>query len=590
MGRNILLPFLLASTLALPSLAVVVQHIDGLPRTTYDFIIVGGGIAGAVIANRLTENPKFNVLLVEAGPTNFGVLATEVPFLWFELTNTIYDWNYTTIAQPGLNNRSIPIARAHILGGCSSHNGMVYTRGSSDDYDRWARVTGDAGWSWKNVLPYIIKNEKWSPPADLHNTSGQFTPSVHGKNGLMSVSLPGNPSPVDDMLLETTKQVPELPFLQDLNAGRPLGLGWWQSSIGNGTRSSSAAAYLAPQFMSRKNLDILLETKVSRILPTVKSQLTFRTIEIAVSKQRLTATKEVILSAGAINTPHILMNSGIGDRATLSDIGIPTLINLPSVGKNLTEHPTAGIAYTVNSNDTTDNLLANATLAAEALAQWQFNRTGPYTTLGTFLGWERLSAKSSIFDKFKDPTAGPNSPHIELSPGSGAFITVNGLPVTGGHHVGAGIAVLSPTSRGSVTLNRTNPLGDPVIDLGLLITELDMFTMREGFRAARRLFSAPAWDGYIIEQVAPAANLTDAELDEFIRDNSFSASHPVGTAAMSAKGARYGVVDPNLLVKGATGLRIVDASIMPFLISGHTQAPTYAIAERAADIIKAAWH
>jgi choline dehydrogenase-like flavoprotein len=589
MHKHILLPFLLASIFALSTLAIIVQHVDGLPRTTYDFIVVGGGLAGAVVANRLTENPNFNVLLVEAGPTNFGVLATEVPFLWFELTNTIYDWNYTTTVQAGLNNRSIPMARAHILGGCSSHNGMVYTRGSSDDYDRWARVTGDSGWSWKNILPYLMKNEKWSPPADLHNTAGQFIPSVHGKNGLMSVSLPGNPSPIDDMLLATTKQVPELPFLPDMNAGRPLGLGYWQSSIGNGTRSSSASAYLASQFTSRRNLDILLETKVSRVLPTVKSQLSFRTIEIAVSKTRLTASKEVILSAGAINTPHILMNSGIGDRATLSNIGISTLINLPSVGRNLTDHPHGAVAYTVNSNNTGDNLHSNATLAAEALAQWQFNRTGPYTALGTFIGWERLSAKSPIFDKFKDPTAGTNSPHIELLPTSGSFITVNGVAVTDGHHVGAGISVVSPTSRGSVTLNQTNPLGNPVIDLGFLTTEIDFFTMREGYRAAQRLFRAPAWDGYIIEQVAPAANLTDAQMDEFIRDNAFSASHPVGTAAMSAKTAGYGVVDPDLLVKGAKGLRIVDASIMPFITSGHVQAPTYAIAERAADIIKAAW-
>ncbi|KAF8196451.1 pyranose dehydrogenase [Pholiota molesta] len=532
------------------SLASVYQNIQQLPTTTYDFIVIGGGTGGAVVANRLSENPEFEVLLIEAGPTNEGVLNSMVPHLANNLQKTIYDWNYTTLPVAGLNNRTLDYPRGHILGGCSSHNIMYYTRGSMDDYDRWAEVTGDAGWSWKNLMPYILKNERWSPPSDGHDTRGDFDPSVHGFDGLMFTSLPSDPQPIDKMVQQVPNELPsDFPRLLDMNSGRPLGLGWYQGSIGDGTRSSSATAYLSPKFTSRKNLHILLNTRVARIHP-VSSSLRFNSVEMADSSQgRLTATKEIILSAGPINTPHILMNSGIGDRESLLKLGIPSILHLPSVGRNLTDQPITGVTFSVTSNDTLDNLNMNTTLQAMALAQWEKNRTGPYADAASnFIAWTRLADDSPILKKFGDPSAGPNTPHLELAPFSGSAFFQIPQP---GHFVGVNSVVVTPASRGSVTLDRSDPLGQPNIDLGYYSSEFDLLAMREALKLSQKFFKAPVWKGYVIEQVSPPANVTsDTALDEYIRNFSFTTNHGVGTAAMSAKDASYGVVDPDLRVKG----------------------------------------
>ncbi|KAF9482069.1 pyranose dehydrogenase [Pholiota conissans] len=575
----------------MPALAAVYDNIQQLPSTSYDFIIVGGGTGGSVVANRLSENPTFQVLLIEAGPTNEGVLNSMVPYLAGALQKTIYDWNYTTVPGVGLNNRTLDYPRGHILGGCSSHNNMFYTRGSKDDYDRWAQVTGDPGWSWEKLLPYILKNERWSPPSDGHDTQGDFDPSVHGFSGIMFTSLPSAPQPIDDMILEVTKEQPsEFPYLLDMNAGRPLGLGWYQGSIGNGTRSSSATAYLSSKFTTRRNLHVLLNTKVTKVHPITGSPapLRFGLVETT-ANLLLTARREIILSAGPINTPHILMNSGIGDRNALTEIGIRSVLHLPSVGKNLTDQPIAGVSYSVSSNDTLDNLIMNKTLQAIALAQWKLTRTGPYADAGpNFIAWARLADNSSIVRQFGDPSAGPNTPHLELAPFSGSAFFLIPQP---GHFVGIASVVVTPASRGSVTLNRLDPLGKPYIDLGYYKSEFDILAMREALKLSQRFFKATVWRKYIIEQVAPPANATsDAELDEYIRSFSFTTNHAVGTAAMSAKNSQYGVVDPDLRVKGTMGLRIVDASVMPYITSAHPQVPVYAISERASDLIKNLWN
>ncbi|PPQ78270.1 hypothetical protein CVT25_011729 [Psilocybe cyanescens] len=567
--------------------ATVFQHISELASTSYDFIIIGGGTAGAVVANRLSEISKFQVLVIEAGPTNEGVLNSMVPAFAFNLQKTIYDWNYTTSLEIGLNNRSIDYPRGHILGGCSSHNGLFYTRGSIDDYDRWAKTTGDAGWSWKNLLPYMLKNEKWTPPVDLHDTRGQFDPSVHGFDGMMFTSLPGSPQSIDDMILKVPSQLPDqFPFLLDMNAGRPLGLGWFQASIGGGERSSSATAYLSRTFTSRTNLHVLLNTKVVRIHNTPQDSIpTFTSVELDGTAVRLTAKKEIILSAGPINTPQILMNSGVGDRESLRKLGIQSVLNLPSVGRNLSDQPIVLVSYSINSNDPLLDLSTNATLQALTLAQWEFNRTGPLVDpAANLIAWSRLPASSSIIQQNGDPSAGSNTPHLEFVPFSPAF-----EPVQPSHSGGMDVALVTPSSRGSVTLNSADPSGKPNIDLGFFTTDFDIRAMIEGIKITQTFYKAPVFKNYIIEQMAPLANATDAELEDFIRNTAFSSQHAVGTAAMSAVHANYGVVNPDLRVKGASGLRIVDGSVMPFIISGHTQAPVYAIAERASDLIKETW-
>ncbi|KAJ7267567.1 aryl-alcohol oxidase-like protein [Mycena haematopus] len=464
---------------------------------------------------------------------------------------------------------------------------MAYTRGSKEDYDRWAKVTGDDGWSWDQLIPYMRKNERFSPPADHHNTTGQFNPAVHGFNGINSVTLPGFPTVLDSRVIETTTELAEFPFNIDMNSGYQLGIGWDQQTVKNGSRSSSATSYLAPQFVARPNLHVLLHARVTRVLQT--SSNTFRTVEfvqdLAGEKLTLTASKEVILSAGSIGTPNILLHSGIGNSSTLTSLGIKPVHNLPSVGQNLTDHPLVFLSFLVNSTGTWETAERNATLAAEQLAQWTTTRTGPLVdNPANHLGWFRIPGNSSIFEEFPDPAAGPNTAHYE-------FIFFPGLlsvPPPTGNFMSIVPAVVSPASRGSVTLQSNDSLSDPLIDPNLLSSPVDLFIMREAVKSVLRFVAAPAWQDFVIS-VSGCCLDGDDEIDDFIRVNGGTVYHPSGTAKMSPKGATWGVVDPDLSVKGLNGLRIVDLSVAPLIPAAHTQAATYAIGERASDLIKEAW-
>ncbi|KAJ7108390.1 pyranose dehydrogenase [Mycena crocata] len=569
--------------------ARIYESVSDLPTGTYDFVIVGGGTAGNVVASRLTENSSVSVLVLEAGVSNENVLDSVIPFFVGNLLgSTIYEWNYTTTPQSGLNGRVLNYFRAHILGGCSSHNGMAYTRGSAEDFDRYAKVTGDAGWSWDRVLPYFLKNEKWSPPADHHDTRGQFDPSVHSTQGRTLVSLDGFQWPIFNRnVMQTTKELPEeFPFNIDMNSGKPLGLGWLQSTIGNGMRSSSATSYLTPDVIQRKNLHVLLHAQVSTLVNPRHDdagKLSFG----GTSKFTVTASKEIILSAGVVGTPSILMHSGIGDQKILNNLGIQPHLHLPSVGKNASDQPFLSVTWAVNFNQTLESVTQNATRFIEAFAEWNKTHTGPFVTFAPgHIAWLRLDPTSAIFNNHTDPSSGEETPHIELifTPGQG-LIFGNGT----GHFVGASMGVVSPKSRGSITINSTNPLDPPVIDLGLLENDFDVFALREALGAAQRFFKAPVWRDYIIGPTQDFENMSSDALDEFIRNTVTPFLHLVGSAGMSAPDAQYGVVNPDLLVKGVDRLRIIDASVLPIVPSAHTQAATYVVAERGADLVKERW-
>ncbi|KAJ6495031.1 alcohol oxidase [Mycena sanguinolenta] len=573
------------------------EDVADLSTLQYDFVIVGGGTAGLVVANRLTENANVSVLVLEAGPSNVGVLDAQVPFLADGVSNngTAYSWNYTTIPQAGAANHSFEYLRGYILGGCSSHNGMAYTRGAAEDFDRYANLTGDQGWSWNEIFPYFLKNEQWTAPADHHDTQGQYNPAVHGTDGPIQVSISGfSWSEFENHVIQTTNELPDdFPFNLDMNSGKPLGIGWFQYTIGNGERSSSATGYLTPAVLQRPNLHVLLHAQVSKLVNSTQSRivpaepLTFGGVQFKYGSSLYVAkaSKEIILSAGSIGTPQILLNSGVGDRTALQALGIPTVLDLPSVGKNASDHPYTGLSWAVNSNQTVESITQNATRYNEAFAEWNTSHTGPFVdpSPGTHAGWLRLSDNSSVFDIHPDPSPGPDAPHFEVLFQPSEY---TGLP---GHFISLTMAMVSPVSRGSVTLSSADPFAAPLIDLGLFSNEFDALALTEGLQLALKFVTAPTWNGYLGAPTVDITSMSPAELTAHIRANSGPGYHVVGTAGMSPRGAQYGVVDPDLKVKGFARLRVIDASVIPIVPGAHTQAATYVVAERGADMVKQSW-
>ncbi|KAK0450400.1 aryl-alcohol oxidase precursor [Desarmillaria tabescens] len=548
-------------SLARATLASIYNNVNELPRNLiFDFIVIGGGTAGNVVANRLTENPFFSVLVLEAGPSPEGLLNHTVPFFSIFLRDqSPFDWNYTTVPQIGFNGRALQYPRGRILGGCSSMNRLAYVRGSSEDYDRYANITGDHGWSWNEIQPYIRKNEHWTPPTDNHDTSGQFNPAVHGFHGINSVSLAGFPSPIQDRVIQVTKELSdEFPFNLDYNSGFQLGVGWAQSTIKHGKRSSSFTSYLGPAFIGRPNLHVLLNSQVTRLLQTNSEPAEFLTVEFAQSKdaprQQFMATKEVIISTGSLETPKLLLNSGIGDPEQLSQFGIKPLVSIPDVGKNLSIQPMLTLSYFVNSTNTFDDIIRDLTLRGELIRQWNETDGGGILgngVYGTHQVFTRLSKNSTAFKASPDPAAGPNTAHIQSGTQNG-----NISPPPEGHFMTISLSLNTPTSRGSIQLNTTDAFDQPLIDLGCLTTD---------FRPHAH------GTGYIL---GPLSNITtsstDAELEAFIRANAAPNGHIVATASIER-------------------LRVVDASILPFVPSANTQFAVYIIGERCADLIKAAW-
>ncbi|EMD32772.1 hypothetical protein CERSUDRAFT_118493 [Gelatoporia subvermispora B] len=563
-----------------------------LEKTEYDFIIVGAGTAGNVIANRLTEESSFTVLIVESGISNAGVIADEIPYLATTLLPTSsLTWNYTSTAQSGLNGRTIPYPRGRALGGSSTINLQAWTRASQDDWNRFASFTGDNGWSWDAMLPYMKKSESLVAPPDHHNTSGEIIPSLHGTSGPVQISLGGFPMEIDQRVFDTTEDLPsEFPFNEDMNSGSPLGIGRLPFSVDTeGRRSSSATAYLQP-VLNRSNIDVLVMTQVTKLIAsgTTDGMPHFDAVQIAQSptspRFQISAKKEVILCAGAVNTPQILQLSGVGDPTHLRAMGIEPVVELSDVGQNLVDHPFLTLQWFANAQGTTDVVARNATVATELLQEWEETGTGRYCDPGTNqIAWLKVGAG------LEDASAGPTAAQIELMFFDGFASLVQAVPPTGQYFT-IGAAVSSPFSRGSITLASTDPFDFPLIDPGLLTDSRDMSVMIQAVRIGMKMVEASAWNGYIL---GPATELTpassDAEIANFARNFTSTEFHPAGSARMGPESGQEGVVTPDLKVKGAVGLRIVDASVFPYIPASHLQACVYATAERAADLIKSDW-
>ncbi|KAH9886297.1 aryl-alcohol-oxidase from pleurotus Eryingii [Cubamyces lactineus] len=594
---------LLGAAVTLPQAAYGALYTDPatLPANkAYDYIIIGASPGGSVLAKRLTEVAGTNVLLIEAGPNDAGVLPIEVPLLSSQLQpNQLWDWNYTTVPQSALNQRVIQYPRGRVLGGSTSINFMIYSRGSEDDFNQYAEVTGDSGYSWSSIEPYFRKLERLVPPVDGHNTQGEVDPSVHGTSGPLNISVPGASLPTDSHVVQVTQELPnEFPFNVDMNNGKPIGVGWLQGTLGGGARVSSSVAYVQP-IIDSDNLDVLIDTTVTKLIKTdtQNGQPVFRGVQFAQSSTSplyaLNATKEVILAAGAINTPQLLMLSGLGPASALRAQGITPILDIPAVGQNLVDHPMLTNQFGVASadDDLIENLSRNATFAGDLVGEWIADRMGVMVTAGqNHVTWLRMPANDSIFKTVQDPSAGPLSPHFEFLVVPG-FLSYAQAPPDTGFFMTILTIIVTPTSRGSVTLSSSDPFVPPTIDPNFLSTAFDRAAMRAAVRSAVRFASAPTWKGFLTGPAASFAGVDvndDDALDAWAREQTSTIWHPTGTARMGKCGdsSVNSVVNPDMTVRGVVGLRVMDASVLPFIPAAHPQAAIYAFAERLADLIK----
>ncbi len=516
----------------------------------YDYVIVGAGSAGCVLANRLTANPNTRVLLLEAGGRDWNPFIHMPAGLSRLVNHKGLNWNYQTTPQSQLHNRSLYWPRGKVLGGSSSINAMCYIRGQAEDYDHW-QALGNPGWSYQDVLPYFLESED--------NDQGQS--NYHGSGGPLSVSKLRHTNKLSHEFIKAGNQL-GFPVNPDFNAGRQEGFGFYQVTQRSGRRCSAASAYLDP-VKSRNNLTILLRARAQRLLWDGQR---IRGISYHHHGRDITVEAgEVLLSGGAINSPQLLMLSGIGPADHLRQHGLKVQHELPGVGANLQDHLDVCILQNSKKSITYDQ----PNEIAIGLNYW-------LTHAG--IGSSNI-AESGAF--VASPQAIEGRPDIQLH-----FVPAqlddhgrNQLP---GYGYTIHACYLQPHSRGEIRLQSADPLQAPLIDPRYLSEQQDIDAMLSAARLAREVMAAPAFDDYRGTEILPGADCkTDAELLEFIRRKAETIYHPVGTCKMGAD--KMAVVDHQLKVHGLEGIRVIDASIMPKLVSGNTNAPTIMFAEKISD-------
>jgi choline dehydrogenase-like flavoprotein len=526
---------------------------------TYDYVVVGAGSAGCVLANRLSANPSVRVCLIEGGGSDNSVRVKVPAGILSLYGNPNYDYCFVGVPQPHLDNRRIPVNRGKALGGSSSINSMVYIRGAAEDYDEWSRL-GCTGWAYSDVLPIFKKLER--------NLLGQ-NPQYHGTSGELLVDSPRDPNVLSKMFVKAGNNS-GLPVNNDFNAEGQFGLGIYNVTQDRGQRFSSFTAFVRP-VLGRKNLTIFSECEVIDLKITEGRAAGVR-VQHKGEQKMLSANREIVLSAGAINSPKILLASGIGPAAELREIGIDPILNLAGVGKNLQDHVDGMITVRSSSTKTLGLSLLNLPRMLAAPFQYFVGRKGMLSTNYVEAGG---FAKTKYADGIPDI-------QFHFVPG---YRSHRGRLLEYGHGYAIHTCVLRPKSVGDLKLSGHASSRDVLIDHRFFSDEEDARVLVEGIKIARQIFAAPEFDDIRGREMLPGKDVcSDDEILAYLRAEALTVYHPVGTCKMGTDA--MAVVDPaTLKVRGIAGLRVADASVMPKLIGGNTNAPSMMIGQRASDMI-----